>query len=103
MSAVVVLAVVLPLLASMVALGVRHRDGPRDLVTLGALGTSGVLAMVLLLHVEANGSVVVRLGGWAPELGIVLVADMFAVLVLAVAMITILLVEVFAIGQRTIQ
>jgi multicomponent Na+:H+ antiporter subunit D len=100
MSAVVVLAVVLPLLASMVALGVRHLDGLRDLVTLGALGTSSVLAMVLLVHVEANGSVVVRLGGWAPELGIVLVADMFAVLVLAVAMITILLVEVFAIGQR---
>ena len=100
MSTVVVLAVVLPLLASMVALGVRHRDGPRDLVTVGALGTSSVLAMVLLVHVEANGSVVVRLGGWAPELGIVLVADMFAVLVLAVAMITILLVEVFAIGQR---
>ena len=100
MSTVVALAVILPLLASMVALGVRHRDGARDLVTLGTLGGCSVLAIVLLVEVEANGSIVVRLGDWAPELGIVLVADMFAVLVLAVAMITILLVEVFAIGQR---
>jgi multicomponent Na+:H+ antiporter subunit D len=99
-SVVVALAVILPLLASMVALGVRHRDDLRDIVTLGALATCSVLSIVLLVHVEENGTVVVRLGGWDPELGIVLVADMFAVLVLAVAMITILLVEVFAIGQR---
>ena len=43
---------------------------------------------------------VVRVGGWDPELGIVLVADLFAALILVVAMATILVVELFAIGQR---
>ena len=100
MSAVVALAVILPLLASMVALGVRHWDTARDIVTLGTLTAVSAMSIALLVHVEDNGTVVVRLGGWDPELGIVLVADMFAVLVLAVAMITILLVEIFAIGQR---
>ncbi|MGA9277083.1 proton-conducting transporter membrane subunit [Ilumatobacter sp.] len=98
--AITALAVILPLMASMIALGVRQYDALRDLVALGTHATCSVFAVVLLFYVEANGAVVVRLGGWAPELGIVLVADTFAVLVLAVAMVTILLVEIFAIGQR---
>ena len=100
MTTVVALLVLLPLAASMVSLGVRNRGSLRDIVSLGTLTACTALSMILLVDVEANGSVVVRLGDWAPELGIVLVADMFAVLVLAVAMLTILLVEVFAIGQR---
>jgi multicomponent Na+:H+ antiporter subunit D len=100
MTAAVALVVILPLIASMVALGARRRGVLRDAITLSTLLTCSVLSIVLLLEVEANGTVVVRLGDWAPELGIVLVADMFAVLVLSVAMITILLVEIFAIGQR---
>jgi multicomponent Na+:H+ antiporter subunit D len=39
-------------------------------------------------------------GGWPAELGIVLVADMFAALFLLIAMLTITIVEFFAIGQR---
>ena len=41
-----------------------------------------------------------RVGGWDPDIGIVLVADLFAALVLVVATATILVVELFAIGQR---
>ena len=100
MSAVVALMVLVPLACSMVTLGFRRQEIPRDVVTLGALISVTVMSIVLLAHVERNGSVVVRAGGWDPELGIVLVADMFAVLVLAVAMVTITLVEIFAIGQR---
>ena len=72
----------------------------RDAIVLGSLLGVSAMSVVLLADVEANGSIVVRLGGWHPELGIVLVADMFAVLVLAVAMITITLVEAFSVGQR---
>ncbi|MFT6762348.1 MAG: multicomponent Na+:H+ antiporter subunit D [Candidatus Aldehydirespiratoraceae bacterium] len=100
MSAVVGLIVAIPLFASMMALGVRQRSALRDTIALGTLTLLSGLAIVLLIHVESSGSVVVRVGGWSPELGIVLVADMFAVLVLAVAMVTIALVEAFAIGQR---
>ncbi|MFT6392625.1 MAG: multicomponent Na+:H+ antiporter subunit D, partial [Ilumatobacter sp.] len=100
MSAVVGLIVAIPLFASMMALGVRQWSALRDTIALGTLTLLSGLAIVLLIHVESSGSVVVRVGGWSPELGIVLVADMFAVLVLAVAMVTIALVEAFAIGQR---
>ena len=41
-----------------------------------------------------------RVGDWDPELGIVLVVDLMAALVLLVAMATILVVQLFAIGQR---
>jgi len=103
MSAVVGLVVALPLIGAMVSLGVRNRASIRDLVTIVTLATVSSMAIALLVEVEANGSVVVRVGGWSPELGIVLVADMFAVLVLAVSMVTITLVEVFAVGQRRSQ
>ncbi len=100
MSALVGLVVTLPLLSAVVALGVRQRSTLRDIVTIGTLAAGSAMSIALLVHVEANGTVVVRSGGWSPELGITLVADMFAVLVLAVAMVTITLVEVFSVGQR---
>lgn len=100
MNSVVALIVAGPLLASAAALGVRNRAIPRDLITLGTLVSVTVLSVVLAVDVERSGTVVVRVGGWSPELGIVLVADLFAVMVLVAAMVTILIVEVFSIGQR---
>ena len=100
MSVLVGLVVVVPLLAAMLSLGVRRIAAIRDVIVLGSLLGVSAMSVILLVHVEANGSLVVRAGGWSPELGIVLVADMFAVMVLAVAMITITLVEAFSIGQR---
>lgn len=100
MNSVVALIVAGPLLASAAALGVRNRAIPRDLITLGTLVSVTVLSVILAVEVERSGTVVVRVGGWSPELGIVLVADLFAVMVLVAAMVTILIVEVFSIGQR---
>ena len=100
MTAVVGLAVVLPLLAAAVVLGFRHFATVRDVVTLSALAATTGLAAALLVAVDRDGTVVLRVGGWAPELGIVLVADLFAALILVVASATILVVELFAIGQR---
>ncbi|BAN04113.1 proton-conducting transporter transmembrane domain-containing protein [Ilumatobacter coccineus] len=100
MSALVSLCVVVPLLGAMITLGLRTVGRLRDVITLGSLAATSVMAIVLLVHVEANDTVVVRVGEWAPQLGIVLVADMFAVLVLGVAVLTITIVELFAMGQR---
>ncbi len=100
MSSVVGLIVGVPLLAAAAALGVRNRSLPRDLITLGTLLGVTVMSVVLAVDVERSGTVVVQVGGWSPELGIVLVADLFAVMVLVAAMVTILIVEVFSIGQR---
>ena len=100
MTAVVGLVVVLPLLAAAVVLGFRHRATVRDVVTLAALAATTGMSAALLVAVDRDGTVVLRVGGWAPELGIVLVADLFAALILVVASATILVVELFAIGQR---
>jgi multicomponent Na+:H+ antiporter subunit D len=99
-SALVALTVVGPLLAAALTLGFRTRSRLRDALTLTTLVGATGAAAAILIEVERGGSIVVRVGGWDPELGIVLVADMFAALVLVVAMATILVVEIFAIGQR---
>jgi multicomponent Na+:H+ antiporter subunit D len=100
MSAIVALLVAGPLLAAMVGMLVRTHQPLRDAVTIGTLTAATGLAGWLLAAVEADGAIVVRVGGWHPELGIVLVADLFAALILVTAVATILLVELFAIAQR---
>ncbi len=99
-SSVVAVLVAGPLLAAMVGLACRGRAIVRDVVTIGSLATLTALAAWLLAAVERDGTFVVRVGGWDPELGVVLVADLFAALILVVALATILVVEVYAIGQR---
>ena len=100
MTAVVGLAVALPMLAAALVLGVRRVALARDAITVLTMAAVTALAAVLLVEVERNGTVVLRTGDWAPDLGIVLVADMFAALILLVATATILVVELFAVGQR---
>ena len=100
MTAVVALLVIGPLLAAALGLVVRAVPRLRDLITLGTLAVATVAAAWLLWSVRGDGTVVVFVGGWGPELGITLVADLFAALVLVVTTATILLVEVFAVGQR---
>ena len=100
MTAVIALVVVLPLLAAAVVLGVRRFGALRDVLTLSTMAAVTGMSAALLVEVDRNGTIVLNVGGWAPELGIVLVADLFAALILLVATATILVVELFAIGQR---
>ena len=100
MSAVPALIVVGPLFAAGLALAVRNRPRARDAVTLTSLTSVTGLAAWLLWTVERDGPVITEVGGWDGELGIVLVADLFAALILLVAVATILVVEIYAMGQR---
>jgi multicomponent Na+:H+ antiporter subunit D len=100
MTVVVGLAVIVPLFFSALVLALRNRAMVRDVLTLGTMLAVTGFAAALLVGVHRDGTVVLRVGGWAPELGIVLVADLFAALILFVASLTILVVELFAIGQR---
>jgi multicomponent Na+:H+ antiporter subunit D len=101
MTWLVALTILAPLTATAVSLATQKHQRARDASTLLGLATAAAAALGLLFHVaRTNEPVVVRLGDWAPELGIVLVADLFAVLVLPVALTIIFVVELFAIGQR---
>jgi len=100
MSALVTTTVLAPLICAALGLALRSNSHARDGVTLVGLIAAAGSAIALLIGVADNGTEVVRVGSWDPELGIVLVADLFAVLVLPVALTIIVVVEVFAIGQR---
>ncbi len=100
MTALLAITIIAPLLAATIGLGVRTRTAVRDAITIAGLAAAAGSAIALLVGVAQNGTVVVRVGGWNPELGIVLVADLFAALALPVALTIVLVVEIFAIGQR---
>ena len=100
MSSLVGLLIVVPLVGAAVGFAFGQHQALRDLLTVATLAGATTIAALLLWEVEANGTLVVRVGDWDPSLGIVLVVDMFAALVLLIAMATILVVQVFAAGQR---
>lgn len=94
------LVIVAPLVASAGSLALRSRPLVRDVTVLAGLGSAAAASHLLLVNVARDGTHTVAVGGWGPELGIVLVADLFAALILPVALTIIFVVEVFAIGQR---
>jgi multicomponent Na+:H+ antiporter subunit D len=77
----------------------RSRPVQRVCGLLG-VGSALVVAVALLVIVERDGVQSVTIGGWPPVVGISLVADLFSCLVLLVGLITVLLVLIYATGQR---
>jgi multicomponent Na+:H+ antiporter subunit D len=69
-------------------------------LSLTASTASLVISLIVLLGVDAGGTEVVAVGGWEAPLGITLVADRFAALMLSVSSAALLGVVVFAVGQR---
>lgn len=100
MNLLVATTILAPILAAAAGLVFRRHSPIRDAVSLVGLTAATGAAFGILAGVNADGTHVVRVGGWSPELGIVLVADLFAALVLPIALSIILVVEIFAIGQR---
>lgn len=100
MNALLTATIIAPLVSSALGLILRTRQKARDAVILVGLAVAAASAVAILVSVSRDGTYVLRVGGWSPDLGIVLVADLFASLVLPVALIIILVVEIFAIGQR---
>lgn len=100
MNALIALTVLAPLGAAALGMTLRRRPVARDAVTLAGLTVAVVCSFAMLHDVAGNGSTALLVGNWPAELGIVLVADLFAALVLPIALSIILVVEIFAIGQR---
>ncbi|MEM9132473.1 MAG: proton-conducting transporter membrane subunit [Actinomycetota bacterium] len=100
MSTLMILTILAPLSAAAISLLLRRRELVGDIVTLIGQAVAAGSSLALLFGVASDGTHVIRLGGWDPELGIVLVADLFAALTLPVALTLVFVVELFAIGQR---
>ena len=100
MSALVVMPIFAPFVAAVGGLLWRGNTVVRDTIVIVGLAVAMVCSFMVLLGVNDGGTHVVLVGGWQPELGIVLVADLLAALILPVALSIIFVVEIFAIGQR---
>ncbi len=98
-SALVPLPVLLPLVAAGLTLVAGPRDRWQRAVSITALTAVLIDSFALLVLADRQGALVVQVGGWAPPIGIPLVVDRLAALMLVISSIVILGVLLFAVGQ----
>lgn len=99
MTSLVPLPVVMPLLGAALTLILARRPRMQRAVSLTVLTATLLVAAVLLAYSSIDGPLIVQVGGWAAPVGIVLVADQFATLMLVVSAAVTLAVLVYSIGQ----
>jgi len=98
-NALLSLPILLPLLGAALSIGAgRSRPAQRviGVVTLTAIAVSSVM---LLVRVDRDGVASVQSGGWSAPVGITLVADRLAAIMLVIAVLMLLAVLLYAIGQ----
>ncbi|MEV4478646.1 Na+/H+ antiporter subunit D [Micromonospora coxensis] len=99
MSALVPLPVVVPLLGAALTLILAHWPRVQRTVSVVALAANLLVASLLLVEAYRHGPVVVQVGGWPAPVGIVLIADQLAALMLVVSSAVTLCVLLYSIGQ----
>ncbi|WP_433537575.1 Na+/H+ antiporter subunit D [Micromonospora sp. CA-249363] len=99
MSRLLPLPVVVPLLGAALTLLLADRPRVQRTVSVLCLTVTFTVALVLLVQAYRHGPVVLAVGGWPPPVGIVLVADQLAALMLVVSSAVTLCVLVYSIGQ----
>jgi multicomponent Na+:H+ antiporter subunit D len=99
MTWLVPLPVIMPLLGAALTLLIRKHPTLQRTVSLLVLGATLVVAIALLAITASGDPLVVTVGGWVAPLGIVLVADRLAALMLVVSAAVTLCVLVYSIGQ----
>jgi multicomponent Na+:H+ antiporter subunit D len=93
------LPTVVPLFAAAIALLFARRLAVQRAISLAALTISLVASIALLVDVDESGPLVAKIGAWSPAIGISYVIDRFSGIMLVIAMLTLLIVLVFAIGE----
>ena len=93
------LPIVLPLAAAGLSIAFGRWRWVQRALGLLTLSTTVVISLVLLVRVDQDGTAVTQMGGWVAPIGITLVADRLAAIMLAIASIMLLAVLVYAIGQ----
>ncbi|WP_406036752.1 Na+/H+ antiporter subunit D [Micromonospora sp. NBC_00898] len=97
--ALVPLPVAVPLLGAALTLILANRPRLQRSVSVVGLATTLAVAVALLVEAYRHGPVVVQVGGWPAPVGIVLVADQLAALMLVVSSAVTLCVLLYSIGQ----
>jgi multicomponent Na+:H+ antiporter subunit D len=99
-SALPALPVLLPILGAASAVMIGRSVAVQRAVAVATLASVAAVAAVLVVIADRRGPVVAALGGWAPPVGIALVADRLSALLLLVSTLVALAVLVYAISQR---
>jgi multicomponent Na+:H+ antiporter subunit D len=99
MSWLVPVPIVLPLLGAAVSILVGRSRVAQRAIAVSSLAVVTVVSVVLLVSVDQHGPIVAQAGGWPAPLGITLVADRFATIMLVIGSLTLVSVLVFAIGE----
>ena len=99
MTFLVPLPVIIPLLGAGLTLMLVRNPQAQRAVSLTTLSATLAVASALLFVTVRDGPQVMAIGGWAPPMGIVLVADKLAALMLVVSAAVTLCVLVYSIGQ----
>ena len=94
------LPVLLPVLGAAVTVVGSRSATLQRVVGIVVLVAMSAIAAVLLVASDAQGPIVATPGGWAPPVGIALVADRLSALLLLVSTLVTLAVLVYAIDQR---
>ncbi|MEW2428492.1 Na+/H+ antiporter subunit D [Micromonospora sp. NPDC047644] len=99
MRALVPLPVVVPLLGAALTLLLAGKPRIQRTISVLCLGGTLAVAVVLLVQAYRHGPVVVAVGGWPAPVGIVLVADQLAALMVVVSSAVTLCVLLYSVGQ----
>lgn len=99
MTVLVPLIVLVPLAAAAITLALPGRRRTQQGITLAALIAAVGISGTLMGVVDAQGALVMEVGGWAAPFGIALVVDRVAALMLTVSAVVLLGVFLFSIGQ----
>ena len=85
MSWLVPLPIVMPLVGAAMSILVGRSRVAQRVVGIAVLGSLVVVSVTLLVVVDRDGTLVAQAGGWRAPMGITLVADRFAAVLLVVA------------------
>ena len=99
MNALIPLPIIVPLLGAALCMILAQVRWAQRTVSLLALSSNVVVAIILLVRVDDDGIVVTQAGGWPAPLGITLVVDRLSAVMLVVSSLMLLSVLVYAIGQ----
>ncbi len=99
MTWLVPLPVVLPLIGAALSILVGRSRHAQRIIGLSILVALVAASTLLLIDVDRNGTLIADAGGWPAPLGITLVADRFATILVVAAEVTLLAVLVYAIGE----
>src|SRR5690606_1712944 len=91
-------AVIVPMAGAALTLLLGRRHRAQRMISVGVLALQLVVDVSLLVAIDLHGTLVVQVAGWAAPVGITLVADRLAALMLVVSTLVTLAVLVYAIS-----